>query len=74
MAKRQKRYYLPEQIKEILPQLIGQKATIVLMNGLVFYLHLHKLEKDKLFAIDMKKIRHQLSQAQISEIIVEKEI
>lgn len=74
MAKRQIRYYLPGQIKEMLPQLIGIKATVILQNGLVYYLYLHKIEKDELVAIDMKNIKHQLTQAQISEIIVEKEL
>jgi len=74
MAKRQTRYYLPEQIHEILPQLIGQKATVILHNGLVFYLYLHQLKNGNLLAMDMRKIRHQFAQAQISEIIVEKEL
>jgi predicted metallo-beta-lactamase superfamily hydrolase len=74
MTKLQKRYYLPEQIKKILPQLIGEKITVVLQDGPVHYLNLKKMVNDKLFAIDMRNIRHDFEQAQIAEIIVDKEL
>jgi len=74
MTKLQKRYYLPEQIKKILPDLVGKKITIVLNDGSVHYLYFRKLVKEKFLAIDMRNIHHIFEQAQIAEIIVDKEL
>lgn len=74
MAKKQKRYYLPNPVSEVLPQFIGHKVTIVMQNGRVFYLYLQKIQNQILHAVDMKNIRHKLNQAHIAELIVDKEI